>query len=124
MNQFSWTKAFGIGILLWAIIFLAAIFLVSLKISLTNGSMLILAIIAGILAFTFSIGANPNNSGQALSYGLIWALIGIALDLLVSRRFDAGITKLWSYWVGYALVLLSPWFEYETKGIGTHHQAV
>lgn len=121
MNNFSWSKGFGFGIIMWAILFAVGTILVLFGVSLSVGWMIALAAAAGILSYSFAIGAQSENSGQAFGYGFLWATIGIVLDLIITRQFSAanGIFGNWAYWVGYALALLAPWVEYEIQS--AHH---
>ncbi len=125
MNNFSWAKGFGFGVFLWLIMFVAAAVLVGLNIPLSTWSVLILAVVAGVLAFSFAVGAKPTSAGQAFGYGFLWAAIGIILDVIFSRQLNSGIFGIWSYWLGYAAILLAPWFEYEIQNPGgAHHHAI
>lgn len=124
MNNFSWSKAFGFGVLIWAVMFILASILVAFGVSIGIGWSLVLAIVMAVLSYSFAVNANAGNSGQALGYGLLWAAIGIVLDLVISRQFQSNIFGMWTYWVGYALILFAPWVEYEVQGMGAHPKAV
>jgi hypothetical protein len=111
MNNFNWKKAIGLGVGLWLVLFIVAMILVVFGVTLSVGWMFLLAILAAIIAYSLSVNVDPRSTGTAFGYGLTWAAVGIILDSLISSQFAAGqgIFGLWSYWVGYALVLLAPW---------------
>lgn len=73
----------------------------------------IIAIIAGIVAFILAGMVKPAKIALALAYGLIWVVIGLALDAAVTMRFNAEIFSSWSLWLGYLLVLVVPVFQVE-----------
>jgi len=110
VNNFNWTKALGFGVLIWAIMFAAAAVLAGLNVALSVWVMLVLAIAAGVLSYSFAVSANPQTGGTALGYGVVFAATGIVLDLVISRQFSAGsgIFGIWTYWFGYALMLFAP----------------
>ncbi|OGE77805.1 MAG: hypothetical protein A2751_02000 [Candidatus Doudnabacteria bacterium RIFCSPHIGHO2_01_FULL_46_14] len=127
MNNFNWTKAFGFGALIWVIMFAAAAILVSLNVVLSVWTMLALAVIAGVLSYSFAISANPQTAGEALGYGVLWAALGIVLDLLISRQFNvgSGIFGVWTYWLGYALMLFVPSLRVPSEvGTGAQHHPI
>ncbi len=109
MNNFNWAKALGYGVALWVILFVvAAIIAAGLNLELGIWAMLVLAVIAGAVAYFFGLEINPQTSGQAFAYGAAFAAIGLLLDLLVSRQFTSGIFGIWTYWLGYVFILFAP----------------
>jgi len=125
MNNFSWTKAFGFGVAIWLIMFIVAAVLVSgMGIALGTGLWIALAVLAGIVAYSFALGTDSATGGEALGYGAVWVAVGIVLDTLISHRFLSNIFGLWQYYIGYALVLFAPWFEYEMQGSGAHPKPI
>ena len=50
----------------------------------------------------------PKNYLEAIEYGLIFAVVGVILDFLISKRFAPDIFISVSYWVSYILVILVP----------------
>ena len=125
MNKFSWTKAIGFGIAIWAAIFIVASIVVSgLGIALGTGTFTALAILAGILSYLFAIGTGSKNSAQALGYGVVFTAVGVVLDTLISYQFQSNIFSQWQYYLGYALVLLAPWIEYGLEGSEAHPRPV
>jgi hypothetical protein len=115
MRTFSWTKAVGFGVLLW---------LTSFAVISTLGSryevlwvQVALAVGAGIVAYIFSSFSEIDTAEHAVAYGVAWAVIGITLDLVVSRALAPTMFANWSYWLGYTLVLLAPWLQIETRSV-------
>ncbi len=123
MHNFSWAKAIGFGVLLWAILFVVAAIMAGLGVAVTAWSVFVLAIIAGGLAFSFTVGARPANSAQAFGYGFVWMAAGLVLDLIITQQLRSAIFGFWSYWLGYVLVLVAPWLEHELENTGTSGQA-
>ena len=124
MNNFSWTKALGFGALVWLIMFAVSSAVAGYGIAIGTGMGVALAILVGILAYLFAMGLNTENSAQAFEYGVVFAVVGIVLDYFISYQFATGIFATWTYWAGYALVVLAPFVEYEMQGSGAHPKAV
>jgi hypothetical protein len=124
MNTFSWGKAIGFGFLIWAIASLLAAVLAAFGVVISFGWSLMLAVLVGVLSYAFAVSADSATSFQALGYGLVWALMGIGLDLLIMRQFQNNLFENWTYWLGVALVLFAPWFEYEVEGSGHHAKPI
>lgn len=122
MNNFSWSRAFGFGVLAWLIMFAATSALVGFKVNMASVWWgLGIAVIAGLTSFILAGYSKIESSNQALGYGAMWVVMGLALDLVISWQFNSSIFTSWEYWVGYALVLIAPWLEYELRGTGVHH---
>ncbi|MBU6447410.1 hypothetical protein KGQ24_01025 [Patescibacteria group bacterium] len=113
MNKFNWLKGISFGILIWLAAFVIGAILVAMGAVLNVWWMLVLAVIAGALSYIFAGNANPRTTGQAFGYGITWAVIGLVLDLAVTYRFSGTtvIAGMWTYWLGYALVLMAPWLN-------------
>jgi len=111
MNKFSWSKAFGFGLLLWVSLFIIATVLSVVHATFSLWVVLALGIVGAFIAYGFAVSANPLGPAQALGYGISWVLIGLVLDALISRQIHSQIYGLWTYWFGYAMILLAPWVE-------------
>lgn len=123
MNIFSWSKAFGFGALIWLIMFAIVSALVGFDVTMTSiWWALLVAVIAGFASYIFAGYSNMESSGQAFGYGIIWVIIGLVLDFIVTKQFEPNIFSSWVYWGGYALVLLAPWFRLEARS-GSHAPA-
>jgi hypothetical protein len=110
----NWTKAIGFGALIWLIIFA----IVSAVLDLYQDTIwmkVLIALIAGFIAFLLAAKVKPTSIKLALSYGLIWVMVGVVLDALITMRFNLEIFKLWSLWLGYLLILIAPLFKVEEK---------
>jgi len=108
MNNFSWSKAIGYGAIIWLIIFAFVSGLVGLGLYGSVWVQLGIALLVGILAYVFAQSTAVKGIPQALSYGIIWVIIGLLLDLVVTMRFEPAIFSSWTLWIGYALTLLAP----------------
>ncbi|MDR3643261.1 MAG: hypothetical protein P4L74_06590 [Candidatus Doudnabacteria bacterium] len=117
-SQFSWVKALFFGLLTWCTMFILGALVVTAQLGLGAWIMLILAAIAGLVSFGFATIATPESVGQAIGYGAVFAAFGLILDVLISRHLQPGLYAVWTYWLAYALVLLSP----ITAVSGHHHR--
>ncbi len=68
----------------------------------------VIIILSGLLSFVAAKYVRPKKVSEALAYGLSWVVIGVILDLLVTRQFKADIFTSKALWVGYLLILLAP----------------
>ncbi|OGF63043.1 hypothetical protein A2662_00365 [Candidatus Giovannonibacteria bacterium RIFCSPHIGHO2_01_FULL_45_33] len=66
------------------------------------------AVFAGVLALVLSSYIPLYGYSNALLFGMIFVVVGIALDALVTYRFNSEIFTYWQMWLGYALVLVAP----------------
>jgi hypothetical protein len=121
MNNFSWLKALGFGVLIWGIMAVALWILGSISSVSPLWAHGIVAAVGGVSAFLFARNANAESGTQAAGYGLVFAAITLVLDLAVMQWFDAHIFASWQYWVGTAAVFLAPWVQTETHQSLTHH---
>ena len=104
----NWKKAISFGIAIWILIFVVVCILVGFKIYGSRVINIIVALIGGTLSFIFAGKLKIKNIGLALSYGIIWLIIGFLLDLIISARFNPHIFSSRALWLGYALILLAP----------------
>ena len=101
-------KYLGFGLLIWVIMFAVASVFAAYKVGDKLWAEIILMAVNAVMAFVFARLAKPTSIAGALLLGLAWVVIGIVLDLIISRRFAPDLFKMWPYWVSYALVLLVP----------------
>ena len=107
--KFNWKKGIGFGLLLWIIMFVIISLFVGFKVSLTSTFMsLLMTLISAIIVLVLAGYVTPKNAGIALGYGLLWAVIGIILDLIISKRFAPGMFREVYYWLSYLLVVILP----------------
>jgi len=105
----NWKKGIGYGVLIWAIMFIVICILIGFKISLDSTFMnLVVTLISAIAVLIITGYVAPKNVGQALSYGLLWAVVGIILDFIISARFAPGMFKEAYYWLSYLLIVILP----------------
>ena len=112
---FSWLKAVALGILLWMVVFTVVSGLVAFKTYDSGWVQLAVAVFAGIIAFVATPLVRPKTAGTALAYGLVWALSGLTLDVIISMQFNRAIFLEWSLWLSYLLVVVAPWAQFETS---------
>jgi hypothetical protein len=108
MEKFNWTKALGLGALIWLIVFAFVSFLVGFNLYDSMLSKIIIVIVAGALSYFLVPNIKSLTFSQAFYYGLTWTVVGVALDLLISRQFNAAMFGSWEYWLSYALILFAP----------------
>lgn len=106
--KFSMLKSLGYGIGLWVLMFVVISVFVAFKIYESQLLQIVGALIAGVISLIFAGILKPNKSLTALSYGLSWVIVGVILDYLVTKKFNAQIFSTWTLWLGYAFVLLAP----------------
>lgn len=104
----NWKKAIGYGVALWVLMFVIISILIAYKIYEGVIVAIVVAIISGIISYILAGYAKPTKISEALMYGFTWVVVGVILDVIVTRRFNAAIFSEWSLWLGYALVLLAP----------------
>ena len=124
MNNFNWFKAIGFGVLVWLVMFAAISAVVGFGVTVGLGWEISLAVLTGLLAYIAAFYANAHNSLQALAYGVVFAVIGLGLDYLISFRFQSALYSMWTYWLGYVLVFFAPFVEFELQGDNGHPSPV
>ncbi len=117
MKNFNWMKAIGFGIVIWAVLFALVWASMSMAVYGSIITKLVLVIVAASLAYSFTPDARFITTAQALGYGVSFVVVGVLLDLIVSRQFDSAIFSAWEYWLSYALILISPMFRSEGSGV-------
>lgn len=68
-------------------------------------------IISGVVAYIFAGYAKPDKVSRALAYGVLWVLVGLILDLLITAKFDPTIFSSKAFWASYLLVLIAPFLR-------------
>ncbi len=104
----DWKKLIGFGVLIWILMFVTVSIFIAYDVYKFIWMQVIIAVIAGIIAFILAGVVKPSKIALALGYGLIWVIIGLVLDAVVTARFISEIFASWSLWLGYLLVLLAP----------------
>ncbi len=124
MNKFSWSKAIGFGFLIWAIMAVTLWALGGITSMSTLWAHGLVAVAGTIAAFFLAQNVKAESGMQAAGYGIAWVAIVLILDFVVTHRFDVHIFAIWQYWLGAALVFVSPWIETEVQqNLSASHQA-
>ena len=109
----NWKKAVGFGALVWAVMFVVISILVGYGVTTSGGPMpltlsITLTVLSLILVYFAARYIAPANSKIAMQYGLVFAVVGIILDLIISRMFVPDIFSSVIYWIGYVLIVFTP----------------
>lgn len=104
----NWKKALGFGILVWIIMFVVVSILVAYKMSQGTSFSVITTIVTLVAAYLLARNIAPKSSGQAIQYGLVFAIVGIILDFFISNKFAPGMFNSIFYWISYLLIVLIP----------------
>lgn len=99
----------GYGILIWLIMFLLVSALIGYNFYQDFWlSKFATPLVAGLLSLFFAFLIRPKDLESALTYGMVWLVVGIALDVFLTRTVTKDIFLNSSYWMGYALIALVP----------------
>lgn len=102
----SWKKALAYGLLMWVIMFAVVSAFIAIGISEFSYTWIITALVAGLLGVILGMVTKPKNIGIGIMYALVWVVIGVILDALITRAFDPTILTQWTLWVGYAVFVV------------------
>ena len=120
MKEFKWFKAIGLGALVWLIVFAVTSALVGFSVLTSVWMEAVVALIAGLVAYILASNLNEETNAAAFAYGLVFAVVGIALDAIISMRFAPDMFASLAYWAGYVLVFFAPLLELHTRGERKH----
>jgi len=101
----NYKKAFGLGVLLWLVMF--AIVSAILDLYQYNLIKIITILISGVLSFLAVRYLKAKNIKAGAIYGLIFLAVGLTLDFLVTKKFNQNIFNSLPLWYGYGLMLIS-----------------
>ena len=108
----NWKKAIRFGLLLWVIMFAIVSAMIGIKLYDSENPQLwvaiVIAVLGGVTAYILAGRLSLISAGQALGYGLAFAVVGIILDAVITMRFAPDIFKEWTLWFGYALIVIAP----------------
>src|SRR3989344_5021772 len=122
--QFQLLKGFGFAFLLWVLMFAIVSAVVALDLRGSVWTSVAIVIIAGLISYYFAYSLGIANGLGALFAGVLFAGIGMLLDLFISRRFSAEIFTSLSYWVSYSVIFLAPFVDrIVTPGMQHHKEA-
>lgn len=116
MLHVNWKMAIGFGLLLWIIMFAVASVAVAFKVIANTGVHALFIVLGGVIAFVLAGKVRPTNVAAALAYGASWVVISVVLDAFITMRFNSGIFREWSIWVGNLVVLLIPLLRVTKSG--------
>lgn len=106
--KIDWKKAVGFGAVIWILMFVIISIFIAFNIFGNAVAKVIIAIIAGAISYFLATKIKPADVKMALAYGVIWVIMGVILDALITVRFNALIFSSKGLWLGYLLVLLAP----------------
>lgn len=104
----NWVKTIGFGALIWIIMFALVSALLAYGFYANVYEKAIVAAVAGILSFIVAGFLKPDKINTALVYGIIFVVVGVILDVLITMRFNDKILYSKALWLGYLLVLIAP----------------
>lgn len=99
----NWKKAIGYGVAIYAILFVIISALLNVITSDYFGLVLVLILAVGA-AYVYKTG----SAKAGFQVGIVWAVVALVLDLLISRQFVPDIMSSWTVWIGYAILILAP----------------
>jgi len=104
----NWKKALGFGALIWVIMFIVISALVGYGLSDNAMFTMAVTVISLVVAYLAARNLAPGSQAKAIQYGLIFAVVGIVLDFLISQRFAPDMFSSAYYWLSYVLIVLVP----------------
>ena len=104
----NWKKALGFGVLIWVVMFILISIFIAYNMTVGLLVNAVVTIVTLVVAYFLARNIAPSGSGIALKYGLVFAVVGIVLDYLISQKFAPGMFASVWYWVYYVLLLLVP----------------
>ena len=107
MNTMS-LKTFLYGPLIWVILFAVASLFVAYQALDAWYAKAVMIVLPFVLALSFVRSMRTLTANSALAIGIVWAVTGIALDFLVTRRFDPNVFASVTSWISYAALALAP----------------
>lgn len=104
----NWLKGIGYGAAIWVIMFVLVSALIAFNINDIKIVHYLAALIAPVSAYFFAGYLKPNSTSNAISYGIVFVVVGLILDYLITTKFKANIFASRTLWVSYGLTLLAP----------------
>lgn len=103
-------KVIGFGILIWVVAFMVVSVFIGFKISTDNVWVKVITTAAVFVAtLLLAKSLKPSSQGKALLIGILWAVIGFVLDLIITTRFTGmAVFSQWNMLLGYLLIILTP----------------
>jgi hypothetical protein len=107
----NWKKALGYGVLVYLVIYVVATAFIAYKINPQQDviAWTILVVVSIITGYFFSIRLGMQNYQEALEYGIVWAVIMIIFDLILTVPFTGfGFMTNWHFFTTLVLTILIP----------------
>ncbi|MEI8175144.1 MAG: hypothetical protein WCG28_04315 [bacterium] len=104
----NWKKGIGFGALVWAVMFIVVCILLGYKMPQNIIFDIIVTLFSLIAVYFCAKNITPKSYMEAMEYGLVFVVVGIVLDFLISRMFAPNIFSSVSYWISYLLVMFVP----------------
>ena len=117
----NWKKGIGFGVLVWMVMFIVVSILIAYKMPQNMTFSVVVTVVTLVAVYFFARNIKPKSSGEAIKYGLVFAIVGITLDFLISKRFAPNIFSSVFYWVSYILVVLIPLLAIKKHQLNTNN---
>lgn len=108
----NWKKAISSGIIIWGVAFVVVSVLMAIGIREGYLNWIITTIIIAITGYKLAQKMSLKNMNSALSVGLLWVIVVVLLDWLITTHFATmAFFSDYKIWVSYAIILLIPVFS-------------
>ncbi len=104
----NYLKVIGLGILIWAIMFVFISAFLNLYNEFTNFKVLTIVVSGVVSLLAAHYWVKPGKVGEALSASVLWVVVGLLLDYFVTRQFNSMIFSSTYIWGGYFMIFISP----------------
>lgn len=107
----NYKKLFGFGVLIWAVVYLAALAFVAYDLMDQLWAKIVVELVAVAVAYLAARNLGIGSAGEIFKYSVSWAVIAFVLDLILTVPFTGWqFFSGWEPYVGYALIILAPLF--------------
>lgn len=104
----DWKKTIGFGVIIWVLMFVIVSIFVAFNIYGNAVMKVVIACLAGAISYFLAMKLKPADIKMALTYSVLWVIVGVILDAVITMRFNALIFSSKGLWLSYLLVLLAP----------------
>jgi hypothetical protein len=104
----DWKRAVSYGVVIWVVLFVVASIFVGFRAGENIIFGLIMIVLAFGLSYYFGGKIGIKNLTIGLQYGLVFALVSLILDLIITARFTTTVFSQWHLWLGYIGIILAP----------------
>lgn len=105
------TKAVGLGILIWMVVYAASMLLGVYDMSGALWTQIVAVVIAAVIAYIAGMMVKASSMNAMIKYSVAWVIVTLVLDAVLASFWTMGgygIFSTWYLWVGYVLILLVP----------------